>query len=137
MFEPDLQDSLTWGDQKYSLLGELFDTYASEAGIPKPELPQPAPLGWTPRERLDLKGFAAVVFAGGFRPDYESWVHVPDAFDAMGFPIHEDGASTAVEGLHFVGVHFLRKRKSSSFTGVCEDAPIVAGRIAEAHGHFA
>ena len=32
----------------------------------------------------------------------------------------------------FQRVHFLRKRKSSSFTGVCEDAPIVAHTIVEA-----
>ena len=35
-------------------------------------------------------------------------------------------------GLYFVGVHFLRKRKSSLLIGVGEDAAIVAGRIAEA-----
>jgi putative flavoprotein involved in K+ transport len=70
------------------------------------------------------------VFAGGFRPDYESWVHCPGAFDDLGFPVHEDGASTVVPGLHCVGVHFLRKRKSSLLIGVGEDAGIVAGKIA-------
>jgi len=72
------------------------------------------------------------VFAGGFRPDHESWVCIPGAFDELRFPIHEDGASPVADGLYFIGVHFLRKRKSSSFTGVCEDAPIVASKIAEA-----
>jgi putative flavoprotein involved in K+ transport len=71
-----------------------------------------------------------VVFAGGFRPDYESWVHCEGAFDEHGFPIHREGTSTAVPGLHFVGVHFLRKRKSSLLIGVCEDAAIVARQIA-------
>lgn len=47
-----------------------------------------------------------------------------------GYPLHSDGASTAVPGLHFVGVHFLRKRKSSLLIGVGEDAAIVAGQIA-------
>ena len=56
----------------------------------------------------------------------------PGAFDELGFPIHEAGASTVVEGLYFVGVHFLRKRKSSLLIGVGEDAAIVAGKIAEA-----
>jgi putative flavoprotein involved in K+ transport len=59
-------------------------------------------------------------------------VHVPGAFDEFGFPLHEDGASTAVPGLYFVGVHFLRKRKSSLLLGVGEDAAIVAYRIAAA-----
>jgi putative flavoprotein involved in K+ transport len=74
----------------------------------------------------------APVFAGGFRPDYQAWVRCPGAFDELGFPIHEEGASTVVEGLYFVGVHFLRKRKSSLLIGAGEDAAIVAGMIAEA-----
>jgi putative flavoprotein involved in K+ transport len=37
-----------------------------------------------------------------------------------------------VPGLYFVGVHFLRKRKSSSLIGVGEDAGIVARRVSEA-----
>ena len=131
-FETDLLESLAWGDQKYMLLADLFDTSAAEAGIPTPGLPEPEPLEWTPRETLDLTGFAGVVFAGGFRPDYASWVHIPGAFDDLGFPIHQEGASPVADGLHFIGVHFLRKRKSSSFLGVCEDAPIVARRIAAA-----
>jgi putative flavoprotein involved in K+ transport len=74
--------------------------------------------------------FGAVIFTAGFRPDYNAWVRCPSAFDDLGFPIHEEGASTVVEGLYFVGVHFLRKRKSSLLFGMGEDAAIVAGKIA-------
>jgi putative flavoprotein involved in K+ transport len=70
------------------------------------------------------------VFAGGFRPDYASWVHIAGAFDDHGFPIHEDGASPVASGLYFLGVHFLRTRKSSLLMGVGEDAAVVAGTIA-------
>jgi putative flavoprotein involved in K+ transport len=83
-----------------------------------------------PLERIPLRELGAVVFAGGFRPDYESWVECPGAFDELGFPIHRDGASAVVPGLYFVGVHFLRKRKSSLLIGVGEDAAIVAQQIA-------
>jgi putative flavoprotein involved in K+ transport len=71
-----------------------------------------------------------VIFATGFRPDYASWLPWPEAFDDLGFPLHSDGESTVVPGLHFVGVHFLRKRKSSLLLGIGEDAAIVARRIA-------
>jgi putative flavoprotein involved in K+ transport len=71
------------------------------------------------------------VFAGGFRPDYGSWVRCPGAFDELGFPVHDECRSTATPGLYFTGVHFLRKRKSSLLIGVGEDAAIVARRIAE------
>ena len=46
--------------------------------------------------------------------------------------MHADGACTAVRGVHFVGVHFLRKRKSSLLVGVGEGAAIVAGNVAAA-----
>jgi putative flavoprotein involved in K+ transport len=48
----------------------------------------------------------------------------------MGFPLQADGTSTVVPGLHFVGVHFQRKRKSASLLGMGEDAAIVARTIA-------
>jgi putative flavoprotein involved in K+ transport len=79
---------------------------------------------------VDLRGFGAVVFAVGFRPDYASWVSCPGAFDELGFPIHHDGASSVVPGLYFVGVHFLRTRKSALLLGVGEDAALVARQIA-------
>jgi putative flavoprotein involved in K+ transport len=84
------------------------------------------------RSRSTLADFGAAIFAGGFRPDYRSWLPWQDAFDEHGFPIHRDGASTVVPGLYFVGVHFLRKRKSSLLGGVGEDAEIVARQIAAA-----
>ena len=103
----------------------------AERGLPRPEIPEPEPFSGEAPEWLNLSGFGAVVFAGGFRPDYEAWVHCPGAFDDFGFPNHEEGASTVTPGLYFVGVHFLRKRKSSLLIGVGEDAAIVARQIAE------
>jgi putative flavoprotein involved in K+ transport len=88
------------------------------------------PLAGRPVASLDLRGVGAVILAGGFRPDYRSWLPWPDAFDEMGFPLHEDGMSTVVPGLAFVGVHFLRTRESSLLHGVGEDATIVANAIA-------
>ena len=82
------------------------------------------------RQRPSLVGFGAVIFTSGSRPDYSSWVHF-DAFDQLGFPAHEDGASRVVPGLYFCGVHFLRKRKSSLLIGVGEDAALVAEKIAK------
>jgi putative flavoprotein involved in K+ transport len=102
----------------------------AERGLPEPEIREPEPFTADTPERLDLSGFGAVVFSSGFRPDYQSWVKIPGAFDELGFPIHEEGASTVARGLFFVGVHFLRKRKSSLLIGVGEDAALVARQIA-------
>ena len=129
-FAPDLGESVAWGDLRHAQLVGLIRELASERGLPQPEIPDPAPFDARAPEHLDVRGLGAVVFACGFRPDYESWVHFPRAFDELGFPIHREGASLLVEGLYFVGVHFLRKRKSSLLMGVGEDAAIVARQIA-------
>jgi hypothetical protein len=129
-FHADLAQSLEWGDERFRQLRKVITKYAAEQGLPVPELPDPAPLALDPREHLNLDGFGAVVCTAGFRPDYTSWVHIPGAFDELGFPVHDEGASTVAPGLYFVGVHFLRKRKSSIFIGVGDDAAIVAETIA-------
>ena len=131
-FSPDLDASVAWGDQRYRQLMDLVRKLVAQRALPPPEIPEPAPFSANAPDRLDLSGFGAVIFAGGFRPDYQTWVRYPGAFDELGFPIHKECASTVVEGLYFVGVHFLRKRKSSLLIGVGEDAAIVAGKIAAA-----
>lgn len=128
-FADDLADSVAFGDARYADIKQLLTEQLAAKGMTVPELPVPAPFHADPPLELDLKGFGAVVFTSGFRPDYERWVRFP-AFDAMGFPLAENGASTVVPGLFFCGVHFLRKRKSSLLFGVGEDAAIVAHSIA-------
>lgn len=128
-FAPDLEASVAWGDERHSQLMDLVRKLVAERGLPQPEIPEPEPFRGEGPDRLDLSGCGAVVFAGGFRPDYESWIRCPGAFDELGFPVHEEGASTVVDGLYFVGVHFLRKRRSSLLSGVGEDAAIVASQI--------
>jgi putative flavoprotein involved in K+ transport len=75
------------------------------------------------------EGIGAVIWTSGYRPDY-GWVKLP-VFDDMGFPVQTDGR-TNVPGLYFMGVHWLRKGKSSILYGVGEDAEIVARHIVEA-----
>lgn len=129
-FAPDLGDSVAWGDERNAQLMDLVRKLVAERGLPLPEISEPEPFNADSPEELNLSGFGAVVFTGGFRPDYGSWVHFPGGFDELGFPVHEEGASTVAPGLYFVGVHFLRKRKSSLLNGVGEDAAIVARQIA-------
>ncbi len=129
-FAPDLAATVAWGDERYRLFAGLIRKLVADRGLDPVEIPEPEPFEAHPIEELDLAGFAAVIFAGGFRPDYSSWVRLPGAFDALGFPLHEDGRSAVHRGVYFVGVHFLRKRKSSLLYGVGEDAAIVARSIA-------
>jgi cation diffusion facilitator CzcD-associated flavoprotein CzcO len=129
-FAPDLGASVAWGDERNRELMHMIRKTAAERALPIPEIPDPEPFDPRAPEELDLSGFGAVVFSGGFRPDYGRWVHVPAAFDDLGFPVHVDGQSSVAPGLFFVGVHFLRTRKSSLLCGVGQDAALVAEKLA-------
>jgi putative flavoprotein involved in K+ transport len=129
VFEPDLGESVAIGDSRYRELRQALADQLASRGPGMPELPDPPPFEADTTTELPLEGFGAVVFTAGFRPDFTRWVHFP-AFDDMGFPLASECASPVVPGLFFVGVHFLRKRKSSLLFGVGEDATIVAQAIA-------
>jgi Pyridine nucleotide-disulphide oxidoreductase len=129
-FAPDLGDSLAWGDERYGQLVGLIHKVVDERGLAPFDIPEPGPFDARAPEWLSLAGFGAVVFSGGFRPDYGAWLPWPEAFDEFGFPLQQDGASTVVDGLYFAGGHFQRKRKSATLLGVGEDAAIVASAIA-------
>jgi putative flavoprotein involved in K+ transport len=129
-FAPDLMESVAWGDARYGDLMNLVRKTVAERGLPQPDIPEPEPFTAETVEEVNLDGFGAVLFAGGFRPSFDTWVRCPGVVDEFGFPIQEDGASTVVHGLYFAGVHFMRTRKSATFVGIGEDAAIVAGSIA-------
>jgi putative flavoprotein involved in K+ transport len=130
-FAPDLADSVAFGDSRYRDLRDLINKSCAERGVRAPEMPDPAPFRYESRDSLSLGDLGAIIFTSGFRPDYQSWARFPGAFDPLGFPIHEDCASSVAPGLYFAGVHFLRKRKSSLLLGVGEDAALIAQRIAD------
>jgi putative flavoprotein involved in K+ transport len=130
-FAGDLAETAAASDERHMQFMDLVRKLVAERGLDDPVIADPEPFQADAPEELALSAFGAVVFAGGFRPDYTSWLRWPEAFDELGFPIHVDGASTVVPGLYFIGVHFLRKRKSSLLFGVGEDAALVAARIAE------
>jgi putative flavoprotein involved in K+ transport len=129
-FASDLGETIAWGDDRYLQFRELVRRTARERGLADPALPDPDPFDASGLEAIEATDLAAIVFAGGFRPDYQSWIQVPGVVDELGFPVHVEGQSVAAPGLFFVGVHFLRKRKSSLLYGVGEDAALVAAAIA-------
>lgn len=130
-FAPDLAESVGWGDAHFRQLCDHFQKYANENGLDFPDLPDPEPWKTPGPETVDLKTFGSVIFTGGFRPDYRSWLPWSDAFDDAGFPKQKDGACKVVPGLYFVGLHFMRTRKSALLCGVGDDARVVATQIAD------
>ena len=133
-FARDLRESVAWGDLRYNDLLGFVKRLVSERGLAMPPVDIPAAFDYEGVEAIPLPRFGSVIFAGGFRPDYRRWIEIPEAFDDLGFPVHQEGASLAAPGLYFAGVHFLRKRKSTLFYGVGEDAAIVARLVADRVG---
>ena len=131
VFADDLTASMAFGDAAYGELRARIQGWHAAQGRPVPQIPEPPPFDTSGAlVSLDLHDVGAVVLAGGYRPAYRAWVEHPDAFDAQGFPLHHDGASTVVPGLSFVGVHFLRRAGSALLLGVGDDAAMVARGVA-------
>ena len=80
---------------------------------------------------LDLKErrISSVIWATGFTYDF-SWIDFA-VLDGMGYPVTNRGA-TAVEGLYFMGLNWMHKRKSGIIYGAGEDAAHVGAHIATA-----
>jgi putative flavoprotein involved in K+ transport len=129
-FASDLGESVAFGDARYADICALIAKTCQATGTPAPDMPPPPPFVARPADRLRLADIGVVIFTSGYRPDYASWVDFPAAFDDLGFPVQHDGSSTIVAGLHFMGVHFQRKRKSATLLGVAEDAAVLAEQIA-------
>jgi putative flavoprotein involved in K+ transport len=125
-FAPDLADSVAFGDARYAEMCDVIAASYAAHDRRVPEMPAAPPFVAGPRKPVNLADLGAVVFASGYRPGYRRWVGFPEAFDDQGFPIQRDGSSTVVPGLHFMGVHFQRKRISATLLGVAEDAAVLA-----------
>ena len=60
-----------------------------------------------------------MIWATGYRPDY-SWLNLP-VLDRKGMPRHRGGV-TELPGVYFMGLPFMRRRRSSFMCGVGDDA---------------
>lgn len=125
-FADDLAQSVAFGDARYDDMRRLV---RDRLGAVADEFPDPEPFECPPVEALAVASLGAVIVTSGFRPDYRGLVQLP-VFDDLGFPIVEDDLTTAVPGLYFCGVHFLRTRRSSLLFGVGQDAALVAAAVA-------
>jgi putative flavoprotein involved in K+ transport len=127
-FADDLAASVDFGDARLAEMMQFIDAYCAVSGVPAPQFDAPHPLRLKTRTELDVveDRIGAIIWTSGYRPDY-GWMKLP-VFDELGFPIQIDGHS-AVPGLYFCGVHWMRKNRSAFLFGVGEDAGVVARHI--------
>lgn len=128
----DLAANLTWAD---AFFGERFqpliERYIELAGIQAPpddrtplvyEPPSPASIDLAKEE------VSTVLWATGYELDF-SWIDLP-IFGERGFP-HQRRGVTDVEGLYFLGLHWMHNQASGTLFGVRYDAQSLADRLAQ------
>lgn len=135
-FAADLGASIAMGDRTSVAQRQRIDAWIEANGrtAPPPEpdaADQPVDdLGpWSGPDRLDLvrAGVGCVIWATGFGADLE-WID-RSMLGERGLPVHVDGAAP-VPGLWFLGVPWMRRRRSSIILGADEDGAFVAERVA-------
>ena len=124
LFSGGLRNVCSLADLKLERLLDVFDEWAAEGGDPEvaaPERLAPTEVPRSARLELDLRSgeIRAIVWATGFRPDYE-WLDVP-VVDAKG-QLRHDGGAVDSPGLYALGLPVLRRRKSTFIHGIEDDA---------------
>ena len=132
VFADDLDAQLRAGDRSLDEFLARVDQHIESACLDAPSAPERADRSPPPIDspaQLDVRGerIGSVVWATGYDCDF-SWLQVP-VLDSAGAPIHTRGV-TAMQGLYFLGMPWLYKRKSTFLAGVGEDAGFIADAIA-------
>jgi putative flavoprotein involved in K+ transport len=133
-FADDLDAQLRAGDRSLDEFLAKVDQHIERNGLDAPSAPERADRSPPPIDspaQLDVRGerIGNVVWATGYDRDF-SWMELP-VLDSAGAPIHTRGV-TAMQGLYFLGMPWLYKRKSTFLAGVGEDAGFIADAIAGA-----
>jgi putative flavoprotein involved in K+ transport len=134
-FGDDLPQHVRFGDEGSAKMRQHVDEYIARDGIAAPatepdpaDEPADAESFHAPTE-LDLadRGIRAVVFSTGFGTDY-SWLRLP-IVGADGSVGHDEGR-TAVDGVWFVGLLWMRVRRSAIIAGAMDDSAHIAAQVA-------
>lgn len=130
----DLHDRLGAGDDyARTFVGRVRD-FARGRGedVPEPTLVSHWRDGEMPALEteldLDRAAIGTVVWATGFRPDYD-WIAIDGALSVDGAPLQVRGVSP-VNGLYFVGIHRMFEAAAGTVLGCGWVAEYVADRIA-------
>ena len=130
-FADDLNQSAARSDEAAVRFRAQVDDFIAANRIDAPTEPpiQPSTGLPEPPTTLDLKAnnIATVIWASGFRLDFENWIALPlNTVD--GYPEQTQGVSRHA-GLYFMGLQLMHTRKSGLIFGVGEDAAHVAQHV--------
>ena len=127
VFADDLDANVAAADARLRKLLRRIDANPLAKGSDPEPLPDvnlpPAP------ETIDLRRFAAIVWATGFRRSYP-WLQIRGVLDRRGEIVQRRGATRA-SGLYTLGLAYQHRRNSHFIGGVGRDAEAVAHAILE------
>ena len=131
----DLAQHVRFGDEASARIRQHVDDHVARFGaVAPPSEPDPADEAAKPDDfrsptELDLadRGVRSVIFTTGFRADF-SWLRLP-VVGTDGSVTHEQGRAP-VDGLWFVGLLWMRMRKSGIILGAMDDSAHVAAEVA-------
>ena len=136
--QPNAAEHVTFADEVSQRIRTLVEHYIAEHHLSAPP-PEPDPADEPDTDAscatalhsldLDKEGIRSVVWATGFSADF-SYLRGP-LTDGSGRPVHRNGIAN-IPGAYFVGMPWLRKRKSGILKGIVEDAAFVAERLTRA-----
>lgn len=127
----DAEPILAAADTMHGELVRLIRQAAAEADHEIPDLNaghRTDPVPHRPTLSLRYARITSVIWATGYSFDYD-WLHAP-CLEANGEPIQDRGV-TDVEGLYFLGLHWMHTFKSGTFLGIGADAEHIADHVTE------
>jgi putative flavoprotein involved in K+ transport len=135
-FDDDADRILDEADQAYTAFiiaaSDRADRDLADlvVGAERPDLAAggvtPAPVPAIESLSFEQDNIGTIVWATGYANDYD-WIRVP-VFDDRGRPVHERGVSS-VDGLFFLGLHWMHTFRSGLLSGVGADAEHLASVI--------
>ncbi len=139
--QPNAAANIRFADEFSKRIKLMIDDYIRkfQLNVPQPEEdPDDDPVEGdsfaSDRTSLNLKenNITSIIWATGFNGSF-SYLKLP-VFNGNGMPVHSNGIPD-MEGLYFLGLPWLRKRKSGIILGIEEDALFLSRQILEHSGN--
>ena len=136
-FQPNAPSHVRYADEFSLEIKKLIDDYIKKNNLfaPFPEVdPDDIPdenascASHTTKLNLEDNNIKSMIWTTGFRGDF-NYIKLPVLTEEK-MPKHHNGISE-VKGLYFIGLPWLRKRKSSVIPGISDDAEFIANHILE------
>ena len=133
--QPDSAAHVKFADEFSGKMKRMIDEYILKSGLQAPS--EEEDIDDQPDEtaacastvtslNLNENNITSIIWTTGFTGDF-SYLKLP-VFNETGILRHTDGISD-IEGLYFLGLPWLRKRKSGIILGIIEDASFIAEKL--------